>query len=54
MKKVEFNQNAKLGEIITFGTYPQTAEGADRTAIKWRVLQNSGNERYVNGGIFYE
>ncbi|MEK8132533.1 DUF6273 domain-containing protein [Paenibacillus filicis] len=32
------------GEIITFGTYPQTADGTDRTPIKWRVLQNSGSE----------
>ena len=38
---------AKPGEIIPFGTYPQTADGADRTPIKWRVLQNSGDELFV-------
>jgi len=37
-------RSAKPGEIITFGTYPQTADGTDRTPIKWRVLQNSGAE----------
>jgi len=31
-------QNAKPGEIITFGTCPQTADGTDVTPIKWRVL----------------
>ena len=35
-------RSAKPGEVITFGIYPQTAGGADRTPIKWRVLQNSG------------
>lgn len=40
-------QNAKLGEIITFGAYPQTADGADVTPIKWRVLQNSGSELFI-------
>lgn len=37
----------KPGEIITFGMYPQTADGADRTPIKWRVLQNSGSELFI-------
>ncbi|HEX3031454.1 MAG TPA: DUF6273 domain-containing protein [Bacillota bacterium] len=40
-------QNVKPGEIITFGTYPQTAEGVDVTPINWRVLQNSGSELFV-------
>jgi hypothetical protein len=40
-------ESAKPGEIIPFGTYPQTADGADRTPIKWRVLQNSGDELFV-------
>ena len=40
-------QNAKPGEIITFGIYPQTADGADVTPIKWRVLQNSGSELFI-------
>ncbi len=34
--------SAKPGEVITFGTHPQTADGTDRTPIKWQVLQNSG------------
>ncbi|UHA76287.1 hypothetical protein KIK04_23485 [Paenibacillus sp. 481] len=38
---------AKPGEIITFGTYPQLADGADRTPIKWRVLQRSGSELFL-------
>lgn len=47
MEIVEWNRNAKPGEIITFGTYPQTADGTDRTPIKWRVLQNTGSELFV-------
>lgn len=35
------------GEIITFGIYPQTAKGTDKTAIQWRVLQNAGNELFL-------
>ncbi|WP_010497922.1 DUF6273 domain-containing protein [Paenibacillus elgii] len=35
------------GEIITFGTYPQTADVAEKTPIKWRVLQNSGRELFT-------
>ncbi|MZP31029.1 hypothetical protein GTO91_15025 [Heliobacterium undosum] len=33
--------------MITFGAYSQTGEGADRTPIKWRVLQNSGSELFI-------
>jgi hypothetical protein len=40
-------RSAQPGEIMTFGTYPQTADGADRTPIKWRVLQNSGRELLI-------
>lgn len=40
------NRSAKPGEIIT-GTYQQTADGADRTPIKWRVLQNSSRELFI-------
>lgn len=47
MEIVECNWNAKPGEIITLGTYPQTAEGSDRTPIKWRVLQNSSSEIFL-------
>ena len=28
-----------VGECVTFGTYPQTEDGTDRTPIKWRVLE---------------
>ena len=41
------HRSAKSGKIITFGTYPQTASGADRAPIKWRVLQNSGGELFI-------
>ena len=41
------HRSAKPGEIITFGMYPQTADGADRMPIKWRVLQNSGRELFI-------
>ncbi|HEX9063194.1 MAG TPA: DUF6273 domain-containing protein [Clostridia bacterium] len=47
MITVGCNRNAKPGEIITFGTYPQTADGTDRTPIKWQVLQNSGGELFI-------
>ncbi|MDF2510644.1 MAG: hypothetical protein K0S04_510 [Herbinix sp.] len=47
MQVSEYNKMAKPGEIITFGTYPQTADGTDITPIKWRVLQNSGSELFV-------
>lgn len=38
---------AQPGEIITFGTYPQTAEGTDSTPIQWLVLENSSSELFV-------
>ncbi|WP_242218363.1 DUF6273 domain-containing protein [Bacillus cereus group sp. BfR-BA-01380] len=41
------HRSAKPSEIITFGTYPQTANGTDRTPIKWRVLYNSGKELFI-------
>src|SRR5512133_3717050 len=40
-------RSAKPGEIITFGVYAQTADGADRTPIKWQVLQSSGGELFL-------
>lgn len=40
-------KNAAQGEIIPFGTYPQTADGTDKTPIQWRVLQNSGRELFL-------
>lgn len=39
--------SAKPGDLITFGMYPQTADGADRTPIRWRVLQNFGKELFI-------
>ncbi|HET9495865.1 MAG TPA: DUF6273 domain-containing protein [Chloroflexia bacterium] len=39
--------SANPGEIITFGTYPQTADGTDTTPVRWRVLQNSGGELFI-------
>jgi hypothetical protein len=40
-------RSAKPGEIIPFGIYPQTADGADRTPIQWRVLHNSGRALFI-------
>lgn len=40
------HRNLKPGEFITFGTYPQSADGKKR-AIQWRVLLNSGSELFV-------
>ena len=36
--------NAQPGDIITFGAYPQTADGSDRTPIRWRVLPGPGGD----------
>lgn len=47
MQLVECYRDARPGEIITFGAYPHTADGADSTPIKWRVLQNSGSELFL-------
>lgn len=44
---IEDQKNAKPGEIILFGSYPQTADGTGNTPIKWRVLQNSGSELFL-------
>lgn len=41
------HRDAQPGGLITFGTYPQAADGADRTPIQWRVLQRSGSELFV-------
>lgn len=35
------------GEMVTFGSYPQTAEGTDKTPIQWRVLQNTGGDLFL-------
>lgn len=47
LRMTEYYRNAKPGEIIAFGAYPQRSDGADRTPIKWRVLQNSGSELFL-------
>ncbi|PYI53001.1 hypothetical protein DLM86_18550 [Paenibacillus flagellatus] len=39
-------RSLKTGDFITFGTYPQSADGKKR-AITWRVLQRSGSELFV-------
>ena len=33
----------KVGDIITFGCYPQTASGTDSTPIEWIVLDRDGS-----------
>ncbi len=33
-----------VGNIVTFGTYPQTSSGTDSTAIEWIVLEVQGNQ----------
>lgn len=40
------NFDARPGEVILFGTYPQTEEGIE-LPIQWRVLQNSGSELFL-------
>ncbi len=39
--------DAHFGDIITFGMYPQAADGADRTPIAWRVLHSSDEELFL-------
>ena len=41
------NWNARAGETIIFGSYPQRAAGKGKRPITWRVLQNSGSELFV-------
>lgn len=41
------DQRLNPGDIITFGMYPQTADGTDRTPIQWHVLENSGAELFL-------
>jgi hypothetical protein len=33
---------AQPGDVVSFGKYPQTAVGKDRTSIEWLVLETSG------------
>ncbi len=32
----------KVGDIVTFGRYPQNADGTDKTPIEWQVLATDG------------
>lgn len=41
------HRNAQPHALVTYGAYPQTADGADRTPIQWRVLQNAGGELFL-------
>jgi hypothetical protein len=41
------HMNTEIGAIRTFGTYPQTTEGGDRTPIQWRVLKHTDNGLYL-------
>ena len=34
----------KVGNIVTFGHYPQTSDGNDSTPIEWLVLARDGNK----------
>jgi hypothetical protein len=45
--KYVLDRNAKPGDRVTFGAYPHMADGADRTPITWRVLDNSGGELFL-------
>lgn len=36
--------DAKTGETVFFGRYPQSASGTDKAPIKWRVLRHSSDE----------
>jgi hypothetical protein len=38
---------AQRGDVIEFGTYPQTADGNDSSPIQWRVLETSPDVVFV-------
>jgi len=40
-------QHTLPGEIITFGSYPQTAAGTDKTPIQWRILEKTNDELFI-------
>lgn len=47
------------GDVVTFGRYPVTVEGTDRTPIEWIVVKNVGPQlmlvsRYVLDTVPYE
>ena len=39
--------NVKAGNMVTFGTYPQTKAGNDNTPIEWLVLARDGDKALV-------
>ncbi len=39
-------RNLEPGDIMTFGTYPQSADGKEQ-GIQWRVLHNTGSELFL-------
>lgn len=39
---VYFSPDLSVGSYVTFGQYPQTANGRDDTPIEWLVLDNDG------------
>lgn len=39
---VYFSPDLSVGDFVTFGQYPQTASGTDKTPIEWLVLENDG------------
>ena len=40
-------QEVSAGSYVTFGTYPQTAEGNDNTPIEWLVLHVEGDRAFL-------
>ena len=43
VQELQAIRDAKAGEYVTFGHYPQTAEGTDDTPIEWLVLDVQGD-----------
>lgn len=43
-KGEKLNPEYQVGDYVTFGNYPQTAEGTDNTPIEWIVLDREGDE----------
>lgn len=37
-------KQAKVGDCVNYGTYPQTASGTDATPIEWIVIGKNGNK----------
>jgi hypothetical protein len=47
LNRMKLHRSATPGDIVTFGTYPQRADGSDQTPIQWRVLENRGRESFL-------